>query len=331
MSIYTKKGDQGETSLYSGQKVSKNSGRVETYGTVDEAGSFLGMAKALIKYNDLKEIIHQIQQDLFIVSAELATVDSMMKLPTRMTEKDVLRLEGIIDNLTKESGTVKGFVIPGDSLPGSVLDVSRTVVRRMERSLTKLADEEPINPALLAYVNRLSDLLFMLARTTAWRELTEYVTRIVLEELAHHDQLTGCRKGGQKMKLTLELAQQIIEKARAEAEKMGVPMVIAVVDDGGNLKSCQRMDESLLASIDIAVNKAYTAVALKMPTHELAGLVQPGRELYGLEATNQGRIVTFGGGYPIYCQGHLIGAIGVSGGAVEEDMQVAQSGLQVLN
>lgn len=123
----------------------------------------------------------------------------------------------------------------------------------------------------------------------------------------------------------------MIAKAQEEAEKIGIPMVIAVVDDGGNLKSFQRMDEALLASVDIAINKAYTALALKMPTHQLAEIAQPGQELYGIEVTNRGRIVTFGGGYPIYLDGSLVGAIGVSGGSVEQDKQVAEAGIKALN
>ncbi len=331
MKIYTRKGDRGLTSLYGGQKVSKSNLRVETYGAVDEANSFLGMAKVLTGYADLQQVIEQVQQDLFVIGAELATPDSMMQLPRRIYESDVSRLEDIIDELTGESGMVTGFVTPGDCLPGSVLDVSRAVVRRMERLLTALAREEKINPRLLPYVNRLSDLLFVMARTVHWRELKDTVTRLVLEELASNNRKTKLKEGVTQMRLTLDLAQQVIEKSREEAAKIGVPMVIAIVDDGGNLKSYQRMDMALLASVDIAINKAFTSVALKKPTHELADLVQPGSELYGLEATNGGRIVTFGGGFPIYCQGRLIGAIGVSGGSVEEDIRVAKAGLKVLN
>lgn len=133
------------------------------------------------------------------------------------------------------------------------------------------------------------------------------------------------------MQLNLDLALDLIGEARKKAEQIGVPMVIAVVDDGGNLIAQQRMDNALLVSIDIALNKAYTAVALKMPTHELAPLAQTGQPLFGIHNADGGRIVIFGGGYPLKHQGRLVGGIGVSGGGVEEDMACAQAAVALLD
>lgn len=107
-------------------------------------------------------------------------------------------------------------------------------------------------------------------------------------------------------------------------------MVIAVVDGGGNLVAQQRMDDALLVSVGISLNKAYTAVALKMPTHQLAGLSQSGQPLFGIHNADGGRIVIFGGGYPIESDGRVIGGIGVSGGSVEDDMKCAVAGLETL-
>lgn len=132
------------------------------------------------------------------------------------------------------------------------------------------------------------------------------------------------------MQLNLDLALDLIEAARKKAEQIGVPMVIAVVDEGGNLMAQQRMDGALLVSINIALNKAYTAVALKMPTHELAPLAQSGQPLFGIHNADGGRIVIFGGGYPLKVQGKLVGGIGVSGGSVEDDMVCAQEALALL-
>ena len=109
--------------------------------------------------------------------------------------------------------------------------------------------------------------------------------------------------------------------------KIGVPMVIAVVDVGGNLVAQHRMDDSLLASISISLDKAYTAVALKMPTDQAAALTVPGSSLFGLNTADGGRLIIFGGGFPINEGGSVIGGIGVSGGSVEEDMAVAKAGL----
>jgi uncharacterized protein GlcG (DUF336 family) len=107
-------------------------------------------------------------------------------------------------------------------------------------------------------------------------------------------------------------------------------MVIAVVDAGGNLVAQQRMDDALLVSVDLSRNKAYTAVAVKVATHDLAVAAQPGAPLYGIHATDQGRMVIFGGGMLLKRDGRIIGGIGVSGGSVEDDMACAQAGVDAL-
>ena len=132
-------------------------------------------------------------------------------------------------------------------------------------------------------------------------------------------------------KITLELAKEIIAGSEEEAKKMGIAMVISVVDDGGNLVAIHRMDDAWLASIEIAQNKAWTSVALKMPTANLADATVPAAELYGLNTTNNGRLVVFGGGIPLILDGKVVGAIGVSGSSVPHDMQVAEAGATVFN
>lgn len=131
--------------------------------------------------------------------------------------------------------------------------------------------------------------------------------------------------------LTLADATGMIEAAEAKSDEIEVPMCIAVVDGGANLIGFHRVDDALLASISIAQNKAYSSVALKMPTEEIGEAAQPGEPLYGIGTTNEGRIVTFGGGFPIESDGSVIGAIGVSGGSPEEDMTVARAGLDAIN
>ncbi len=130
--------------------------------------------------------------------------------------------------------------------------------------------------------------------------------------------------------ITLRAAKTLMESAENEAKRIGVPMVISIVDEGGNLVACHRMDDALLASVDIAQNKAWTAVALKMPTALLAELATPGSELYGIHATNNGRVVVFGGGIPLRRQNKIIGAVGVSGGSVEQDIQVAEAAIHAF-
>ena len=132
-------------------------------------------------------------------------------------------------------------------------------------------------------------------------------------------------------KITLDVAKELIAGAEEEAKNIGVAMVITVVDDGGNLVAFHRMDDAWLASIDIAQNKAWTSVALKMPTSALAEATVPAAELYGLNTTNNGRLVVFGGGIPLVVEDKVVGAIGVSGSTVPHDVQVAEAGVKAFN
>jgi uncharacterized protein GlcG (DUF336 family) len=127
--------------------------------------------------------------------------------------------------------------------------------------------------------------------------------------------------------VTLSAAQAVVDAACAKAEEIGVPMNIAVVDAGNNLTAFARMENAWLGSIDIAQNKAYTARAFDMSTTELAPLAQPDQPLFGIHASNQGRLIVFAGGIPLTSGDRVVGAIGVSGGSVEQDHEVAEAGV----
>ncbi len=127
-------------------------------------------------------------------------------------------------------------------------------------------------------------------------------------------------------KMSLALAKKIIAGVEEEAARVGVNAVIAVADKGANIVAVVSMDDAYIASYDIAVNKAYTSAALKMKTVELSKLAAPGGPLYGIQHTNAGRIVIFGGGEPLYAGGKLIGSIGVSGGTEPQDTALGAFG-----
>ncbi len=131
---------------------------------------------------------------------------------------------------------------------------------------------------------------------------------------------------GNASQVTLQTAQTIVAAAERRARDIGVPMNIAVVDEGANLVAFARMDGAWLGSIDIALGKAFTARAFDLGTEELAPMSQPGQPLYGITATNHGRVVILHGGLPLQAGGAVVGAIGVSGGAVAQDQQVAEAG-----
>ncbi len=131
--------------------------------------------------------------------------------------------------------------------------------------------------------------------------------------------------------ISLEDAKLLASKVEAKAKEMGVNAVVAIADDGGNLKLCECMDNSYLASRDIAINKAYTSVALKMSTKKLSTLAQPGQSLYGIQHTNGGKIVIFGGGDTLECSGKILGGLGVSGGSEEQDTALSAYGKKVFD
>lgn len=130
--------------------------------------------------------------------------------------------------------------------------------------------------------------------------------------------------------ISLENAKFLAEKVEAKARELGVNAIVAIADEGGNLKLCECMDDSYLASRDIAINKAYTSVALKMSTKTLADLAAPGGSLYGIQFTNNNRIVIFGGGDTLEINGKILGGIGVSGGSAEDDTALSAYGKKIF-
>ena len=167
--IYTRRGDGGETGLLYGGRVSKTDPRCEAYGTIDEAISALGLARALSASPRVKEIVKRVQQELSIVGAELATDPAEYATMQRhfdvVSEAMVARVERLIDELEAEVSLPRSFIIPGDSPASSAMDLARTILRRAERRAVGLKESGLlVNNEVLRYLNRLADLLFMLAR-----------------------------------------------------------------------------------------------------------------------------------------------------------------------
>ncbi len=131
-------------------------------------------------------------------------------------------------------------------------------------------------------------------------------------------------------RLSLQGARLIMATAARRAASIGVPMDIAVVDDGGHLLVFNRMDGAKLSSIDIAISKAWTAACARRATHEYAEIAGPGRPAFGIHVSNSGRFMIVGGGLPIYVDGHIVGGIGCSSGTIQQDREVAASGINAL-
>lgn len=169
MGIVTKRGDKGETSLCYGGRVSKDHPRPEAYGTVDEAISLLGLARSLSKSDGVQEIILSIQKDLSVVNVELATArekyEKIVEQELTVTADMVAGLDAVVDELEKAVQLPQQFIVPGGCPASAALDVARTVIRRAERRVVGLRRAGEVeNDDLMAYLNRASDVVFLLAR-----------------------------------------------------------------------------------------------------------------------------------------------------------------------
>jgi len=162
--IYTKTGDDGKTSLFDNSRVWKSNERIISYGAVDELNSALGIAISMDIDHQIKEILLRIQNDLFIVGSDLANPD-MSNTKIRTTENMVSSLESDIDEFEINLNELTSFILPGGTLMSSILHLSRTISRRAETYVVALSQKEEINKLATVYLNRLSDLLFVLART----------------------------------------------------------------------------------------------------------------------------------------------------------------------
>lgn len=161
MGIVTKTGDDGLTGLWSGERVRKDDARVEAYGTVDELDSLLGESKHWLKRKDTRRIVEEVQLDLYRMAGQLATRTGSFSMP--ILEADEARLAAYVAGFEAEI-PLTGFVIPGSNLQSAKLDVARTVCRRAERRIVTLSRDSDVSGPVRRYINRLSDLLFMLAR-----------------------------------------------------------------------------------------------------------------------------------------------------------------------
>ena len=160
--VYTRTGDQGQTSLVGGERVSKASKRVDAFGDVDELNSVIGVARSHSQDEDIDEALGLIQNDLFTLGSDLAS-PSGTEVP-RIGESFVKKLEKLADRFLAELEPLREFILPGGSEAGAALHLARTIARRSERRVVALSETEEVNPETIVYLNRLSDLLFILAR-----------------------------------------------------------------------------------------------------------------------------------------------------------------------
>ena len=170
MKIYTKTGDKGQTSLIGGTKVSKGHLKIESYGTVDELNSFIGVIRDSFTDADTNILLERTQNNLFNIGAQLATVaGTTNSYVPKVTEEEIESLEKAIDKMDESLTALRNFILPGGHIANSYAHVARCVCRRAERCVVRLTEEEEVDPLIIKYMNRLSDYLFALARFISHR------------------------------------------------------------------------------------------------------------------------------------------------------------------
>lgn len=330
MAIYTRTGDAGTTALFTGQRVSKTHPRVEAYGTLDELNAALSLCICAAKSPQHRQLLENIQLQLFWFSAELASESEQPNPEQRyISSEEIAALETAIDTAMGRVTPLRSFILPGRSEAASRLHFARTLARRAERRLVELSADIAVRHVLMRYINRLSDCLYALARAEDHDAHQNDIIQKVAERY-----LVAIRTSAIKeptMSLSFQELHQLTRAAVTRAEELQVPVVISIVDANGTQTVTWRMPDALLVSSELAPKKAWTAVAMKTATHELTSAVQPGAALYGLESHMQGKVVTFGGGYALWREGLLLGGLGISGGSVEQDMDIAETAIAAIN
>jgi len=335
MSIYTKTGDKGFTSLAKLQNISKSDDRIQLLGNIDELTSNIGLVKASETREEVKLQLERIQKNLMTIMAGIA---DQYNSEFKMDEKEVMHLEEEINRLEDSFPRKKEFIIPGSNVKSAHMDVTRTIARRAERWLNAVDKKYNADSVAKKYMNRLADYLYMLARYTDYlqqsnknsqiNQLSEEQPKMINDEII---QLVLNKLGIVMNRIDLATAKKLISKLEEEAANRGLNAVIAVCGPDGNPMAVHVMDGAYLASFDIAMKKAYTSVALKMSTKQLAELAKPGGSFYGIDKADNGRMIIFGGGVPLMLGDKMVGGLGVSGGTADEDSLLAEYGLSIFS
>ncbi len=307
--IYTKKGDEGYSGNIKNARYQKDYVLFELLGTVDELSSNLGLAK-IESMEVVSQTITALQKEFILLNAYIAGGAYFD------TKAATARIEKLIDAFSAKVKRDGQFTISGQTKAGAYLDVARTVARRAEREAVKASKVFLVKKEELSYFNRISDLLYILARYQ-----DQLYTPSSEKTVTYEKPLDS--------KFDMKQAQNLCEAVIQKAREMNVKVVCAVCDSGGNLMTMLRDDDAFIASINVAQNKAYTSVSLKMPTANLAELSKPGDSLYGIQHQDS-RLVMFGGGIPLIRNDVIVGGFGVSGGTLEQDTALAEYAKEIF-
>ncbi len=336
--LYTKAGDKGLTALTPAAQVSKADERIEAIGSVESVVSALGMVRAVTDCPIFRGRLERVMKTLRTLAKGLADARSGRYA---FSEEEIAFLEKGIDKMLSvmPEGVMDDY-LPGGNEQSARLDVAYTTARACERAVVAMDRRYAVPELFKQYINRLCDYLLVSARysdhlnaekpadeapaVSAQPAISATAVAPTVESVVSQ---VMARLGG-AASMDLDRAKKLIAAVEQRAVETGKQAVIAVVNAAGNPVAVHVMDGAFLVSYEVAVKKAYTAVAVKMPTMELNKLVQPGGTFYGLQSLEG--MVTFGGGVPITVGGVIVGGLGVSGGTGEEDHALCEYGLSVF-
>ncbi len=308
--IYTKQGDQGTSKTIKGFSQPKDAPVFQALGSLDELSAALGVAKS--------EAGGTVRDTITVIQSELLGVGEFVAGGKQFDFKTATaRFETLIDAYENRTQRENVFVLSGKTKLGALLDVARTVARRAERTVVTLTQRYMLPHDINPYLNRLSDLLYLLAR---------YADQLGNET----PQKPAVDRAKQSKRLDIHTAVQLCEAVLKRARAMQLKAVCAICNEEGNIGALLRDDGALLASIEIAQQKAKTAVMLQMSTKQALELAEKKEQLYGLQFGSSAGLILLPGGQLLTRDGAICGGIGVSGGMAWQDEELSLFGKELL-
>ena len=272
------------------------------FNHIDEAINLIKKLDKFIDNQDFSNILKELSKKFLLIKDK-----KNISFETKNIENCILKYSNTL-SLSDE------YKIPEENEEVLVAYLLYIIIKKIQRRFTMLSKNREIKLELMNYINKSRDFSHIVYKSLQEKIMINYVVELISEKLSSIDIDNN---------LSLEKARKIIRAGEKKAKEMNLPAVFAIVNSEGNLIIEERMDNAILVSIDVAYKKAYTAAGLKLNTEDLTALVQPGAMFYGLQSDP--KYIVFGGGMLLKVDGKIVGAVGVSGGSAQEDMEIARA------
>lgn len=272
------------------------------FNNINEAVELIKKLDKFIDNGDFLNILKEISKKFLLIKNK-----KYISFETKNIESCVLKYSNILSFNAE-------YKIPEENEEVLIAYLLYIIIKKIQRRFISLSKNKEIRVDLINYIDKSCDLFHIIYKFIQEKAMVKYVTELISEKLSSVDMDNN---------LSLEKARKIIRAGQKKAKKMNIAAVFAVVNAEGNLIIEERMDNAILVSVEVAYKKAYTAAALKLNTEDLTALVQPGAMFYGLQSNP--KYIVFGGGMLLKINGKIVGAVGVSGGSAQEDMEIAKA------